>query len=53
MTQEENALKKIKKIYTTWGKVSQAGVDLCQFTDIMTVTVYLFPFKSAKIFMAT
>lgn len=29
--------KKIKEMHTTWGKVSQVGVDLCQFKDIRTV----------------
>lgn len=47
MAYEENTLK---KIYTTWGKVSEFEVDLFQFKDIMTVVFFSFPFSS-EIFM--
>lgn len=47
MAYEENTLK---KIYTTWGKVSEFEVHLFQFKDIMTVVFFSFPFSS-EIFM--
>lgn len=43
MAYEENPLK---KIYTTWGKVSEFEVDLFQFKDIMTAIFFSFPFSS-------
>lgn len=48
MAPEENVFK---KIYATWTKVSQVGVDLCQFKVIVTVVFSSFPFKFAEIFM--